>query len=116
MIRHCSISSGPALYNNDQEKKNLMQCTTTKLNILMYLQMKRDACLDVINLPQYILQYTVANLTSLCNVAFHWLTSEYMQLVNGFMQLTVAGSRRNIVHFHCLFFLKKNVNSALDWG
>ena len=35
---------------------------------------------NVINLQQYILRYTVANPTSLRNVAFHWLTSEYMQL------------------------------------
>ena len=34
---------------------------------------------------------------------FHWLTSEYMQLASGFMQLAAAGPRRNIVHFHCLF-------------
>ena len=25
------------------------------------------------------------------NVAFHWLTSEYMQLESGFMQLAIAG-------------------------
>ena len=31
--------------------------------------------------------------------AFHWLTSEYMQLASGFMQLVAAGSWRNIVHF-----------------
>ena len=50
-------------------------------NILMHLQMQRDVWLDnVINLRQYILRYTVGNSTSLRNVAFHWLTSEYMQL------------------------------------
>ena len=36
-------------------------------------------------------------------VAFHWLTSEYMQLASGFMQLAAAVCRRNIVHFNCLF-------------
>ena len=60
--------------------------------ILMHLQMQRDVWSDnVINLKQYILWYTVANPTSLRNVAFHWLTSEYMQLVSGFMQLAAAG-------------------------
>ena len=63
----------------------------------MHLQMQRD-CLIVINLQQY-----VTNLTSLPNVAFHWLTSEYMQLASGFMQLAAIRCRRNIVHFHCLF-------------
>ena len=58
----------------------------------MHLQMQRDISLDnVINLRQYILQYTVANPTSLRNVAFHWLTSKYMQLASGFMQLAAAG-------------------------
>ena len=40
---------------------------------------------------------------SLRNIAFHWLTSEYMQLASGFMQLAAAVRRRNIVHFNCLF-------------
>ena len=58
----------------------------------MHLQMQRDVWLDnVINLRQYILRYTVGNPTSLRNVAFYWLTSEYMQLASGFMQLTAAG-------------------------
>ena len=58
----------------------------------MHLQMQRDVWLDnVINLQQYILRYIVANPTSLRNVAFHWLTSEYMQLASGFMQLAAAG-------------------------
>ena len=57
---------------------------------------------------------SVANLTSLRKVAFHWLTSEYMQLARGFMQQAVAGGRRNIVHFHC--HLRQNVNSTLEWG
>ena len=58
----------------------------------MHLQKQRNIRLDsVINLRQYILRYTVANPTSLCNVAFHWLTSEYMQLASGFMQLAAAG-------------------------
>ena len=70
----------------------------------MHLQMQRDVWLDnVINLGQYILRYTVANPTSLRNVALHWLTSEYMQLASGFMQLAAAGCRRNIEHFYCLF-------------
>ena len=58
----------------------------------MLLQMQREVWLDnVINLRQYILQYTAGNPMSLCNVAFHWLTSEYMQLASGFMQLAAAG-------------------------
>ena len=58
----------------------------------MHLQMQHDVCLDnVINLRQYILRHTVGNPTSLCNVAFHWLTSEYMQLESGLMQLAAAG-------------------------
>ena len=66
--------------------------------------MQRDVSLDnVINLRQYILRYTVANPTSLRNVAFHWFASQYMQLTSGFMQLAAAGRRRNKVHFHCLF-------------
>ena len=48
-------------------------------------------------------------------MAFHWLTSEYMQLVIGFMQLSAAGGRCNIVYFHCPFEGKK-VNSVLQWG
>ena len=58
----------------------------------MHLQMQRDVWLDnVINLRQYILRYTVGNPTSLRNVAFHWLTSEYMQLASCLMQLAAAG-------------------------
>ena len=54
----------------------------------MHLQMQRDDWLDnVINLRQYTLRYNFGNPTSLRNVAFHWLTSEYMQLAHGFMQL-----------------------------
>ena len=59
--------------------------------ILMHLQMQRDVWLDDVNLRQYILWYTVGILTSLCNVAFHWMTREYMQLASGFMQLAAAG-------------------------
>ena len=43
---------------------------------------------------------------SLCNVAFHWLTSEYMQLASAFMQLAAAGrigATKNIF----TFFLKE---------
>ena len=66
--------------------------------------MQRDVWLDnVINLRQYILRYTVGNPTSLRNVAFHWLTSEYA----AGKRFYAAGSRwantRNKVHFHCLF-------------
>ena len=58
----------------------------------MHLQMQCDVWLDnVINLRQYILRYTVWNPTSLRNVAFYWLTSEYMQLASGFMQLAASG-------------------------
>ena len=70
----------------------------------MHLQMQRDVWLDnVKNLLQYILRYTVANPTSLRNVVFHWLTSKYMQLASGFMQLAAAKRRHNKVHFHRLF-------------
>ena len=68
-----------------------------------------------INLRQYILRYTVENPTSLRNVAFHWLTSEYMQLVSGFMQLAAAG-RIGATKYIFTVFLKGNVNSALEWG
>ena len=70
----------------------------------MHLQMQRDVWLDnVINLRQYILRYTVGNPTSLRNVAFHWLTSEYMQLASGFMQLAAAGRKGATSTFYCLF-------------
>ena len=60
----------------------------------MLLKMQHDVWLDnVVNLRQYILRYTVANPTSLRNVAFHWLTGEYMQLANGFMQLDVGETK-----------------------
>ena len=63
----------------------------------MHLQMRRDVRLDnVINLRQHILWYTVANSTSLRNVAFHWLTSEYKQLASGFMQLTATRATKYI--------------------
>ena len=58
---------------------------------------------NVINLRQYILQYNVANPTSLRNVAFHWLTSEYMLLAIGFMQLTVA-RRIGTTKYDCAVF------------
>ena len=62
------------------------------LHIHMYLQMQRDVWLDnVINLRRNILRYTVPNPTSLRNIAFHWLTSEYMPLASVFMQLADAG-------------------------
>ena len=61
---------------------------------------------NVINLRQYILRYTVADPTSLRNVVCHWLTSEYMHLASGFMQLAAAGRRRNIVYL--TVFLKGN--------
>ena len=54
--------------------------------------MQRHVWLDnVINMRQYILRYTVGSPMSLRNVAFHWVTSEYMQLASGFMQLAAAG-------------------------
>ena len=50
----------------------------------MHLQMQCDVWLDnIINSAQYILRYTVANSMSLSNIAFRWLTSEYMQLASG---------------------------------
>ena len=58
----------------------------------MHLQIQQDVWLDnIINLQQYILGYTVTNQTSLHNVTFHWVTSEYMQLASGLMQLAAAG-------------------------
>ena len=74
----------------DWLKSGLGCCTKTC--ILMHLQKQCDVWLDnIINLWQNILGYTVANLTSLHNVAFHWFKSEYMQLASGFMQLAAAG-------------------------
>ena len=41
--------------------------------------MQLDVLLDnVINFRYYILRYTVANPTSLRNIAFHWLISEFI--------------------------------------
>ena len=71
--------------------------------------MQRDVLLDnVINLRQYILRYTVGNPTSLRNGAFHWLTSEYMQLASGFMQLAGAG-RISAKEFIFTVFFGKNL-------
>ena len=82
----------------------------------MHLQMQHDVCLDnVINLQQYILRYTVANPTSLRNVAFHWLTSEYMQLASGFMQLAATG-RIGTTKYIFAVLLKEKCYSALEWG
>ena len=78
----------------------------------MHLQMQRDVWLDnVINLQQYILRYTVGNPTSWRNVAFHWLTSEYMQLASGSMQLADAG---RIVATKNTAFLKGKCLKALE--
>ena len=38
-----------------------------------------------------------------------------MQLASGFMQLTAAGCRCNIVHFRC-HFKRKMLITALEWG
>ena len=46
---------------------------------------------------------TVYPATVLRNVSFQCLTSVFMQLASGFMQLAAAGCSRNILHFHCLF-------------
>ena len=67
------------------------------------------------NLRQYILRYTVANPTSLRNVAFYWLTNDYMQLASDFMQLASAG-RIGATKYIFTVFLKGNVNSALELG
>ena len=73
----------------------------------MHLQMQRNVRLDnIINLRQYILRYNVGNPTSLRNVAFHWLTSEYMQLASGFMQLAAAG-RIGSTKYNFTVFLKE---------
>ena len=83
-------------------------------DILIHLKMQRDIWLDnVINLRQYILWYTVANPTSLRNITFHWLASEYIQLASSFMQLAY---RCNKVLFHCLFERKMLiVHSDFIW-
>ena len=82
----------------------------------MHLQMQHDVWLDnVINLRQYILQYTVGNSTSLHNVVFHWLTTEYMQLASGFIQLAAAG-RIGATKYIFTVFLREKFNSALEWG
>ena len=47
--------------------------------------------------------YLVANSMSLRNIAYHWLTSGFMQLASGFMQFAAARRRHNILHFHLLF-------------
>ena len=76
--------------------------------MLMQMQMQRDVWLDnVINLRQYILRYTVANLTSLRNVAFHWLISEYMQLSSGFMQLAASGRIGAAKYIFAVFLKEK---------
>ena len=68
----------------------------------MHLQMQRDVWLDnIINLRQYILRYTVKNPTSLCNVAFHRMTSEYMQVC----KLAAAG-RIGATKYICTVILK----------
>ena len=59
---------------------------------------------NVINLQQYILRYTVANPTSLRNVAFHWLTSKNMQLTGGFMQMAASGRIGATKYIFTVFF------------
>ena len=82
----------------------------------MHLQMQHDVLLDnVINLRQYILRYTVGNSASLRSIAFHWLTSEYMQLASGLMQLAAA-VRIGATKYISLSFRRENVNGALEWG
>ena len=74
----------------------------------MHLQKQRDVWLDnVINLRQYILRYTVGDPTSLRNVTFHWLTSEYMQLASGFMQLAAAGGISTTKYIFTVFLKGK---------
>ena len=57
--------------------------------ILMHLQMQRDVCLD--------------NVINLRNVAFDWLTSEYMQLASGLMQLALGATK----YIFTVFFKRK---------
>ena len=74
----------------------------------MHMQMQRDVWLDnIINLRQYILQYTLENPMSLCNIAFHWLASEYMQLASGFMLLAAAGRKGAIKYIFHVFLKAK---------
>ena len=83
--------------------------TMYKKVFLMHLQMKRYVWLhNVINLLQYILRYTVGKPTSLRNVAVHWLTSKYMQLASGFMQLAAAGRIGATKYIFTVFFKGKN--------
>ena len=55
-------------------------------------------------LRQYIMQYTVANSTSLCNVTFHCLASGW--------QLQAVGATNYIF----TIFLNESVTCALEWG
>ena len=72
----------------------------------MHLQMQCEVLLDnVINLQQYI--YAVANPTSLRNVTFRWLTSEYMQLASRFMQLAATGRIGATKYIYAVFEGKK---------
>ena len=51
----------------------------------------------------HLLIATVYPVTSLCNVSFQCLTSDFMQLTSCFMQLAATGCRRNTLHCHRLF-------------
>ena len=73
----------------------------------MHLQMQHDIWVNnVINLRRYILRYTVGNPTSLRNVAFHWLTSEYMQLASGGFMKLAAAVRKGATKYIFTVFLK----------
>ena len=67
------------------------------------------------NLRQYILGYIVANSMSLLNVAFHWLTNEYMQLASDFMQLAAAGGIGATKYIFTVF-LKGNCKNCIRMG
>ena len=67
------------------------------------------------NLRQYILRYTVVNPTSLRNIAFHWLTSEYMQLASDFMHLATAGCIGAAKYIFTVF-LKGNCKYCIRMG
>ena len=52
---------------------------------------------------------------SLRNFAFQWLTSEYMQLARGFVQLAAAGCIDTTKYIFTVF-LREKLKSALESG
>ena len=77
-------------------KYNFCENCMCEWTILLRLSMEKY-------LVESPVRYIVGNPTSLRDATFHWLTSAYMQLTSGFMQLAAAGRRHDKVHFYCLF-------------